>query len=240
MARRGPPTLATVLRAVVFDFDGVILETEEPEFVAWHEEWARHGVDLELDEWVHCIGTVGAFDPMAELVARAAGPVDRAAVDERRRSRHRGLVEAGGVLPGVASLLDECRRRGVAVAVASSSPETWVRGHLGRLGLGGRFAGLHCYDGSRPAKPAPDLYLCAVEALGVDPSEAVAVEDSPNGIAAAKAAGLRCVAVPGPLTRHLDLAGADLRVESLADLRLAELAVLAGSHPSSDPSVRRT
>lgn len=215
-----------MLRAVVFDFDGVILDTEEPEYVAWHRAWADHGVELCLDEWVHCIGTVGAFDPMAELVSRAAVPVDRAAVDGRRRAHHRGLVAANDTLPGVEALLDECRQRGVRVAVASSSPVSWVDGHLRRLGLADRFAGLHCFDGSRPAKPAPDVYRCAVEALDVQPAEAVAIEDSLNGLTAAKAAGLRCVAVPGPMTRQLDLSAADLRVESLAGVRLADLEAL--------------
>ena len=215
-----------MLRAVVFDFDGVILDTEEPEYIAWHRVWADHGVELRLDEWVDCIGTVGAFDPMAELVARAPGPVDRAAVDERRRAHHRGLVAANTTLPGVEALLDDCRERGVPVAVASSSPHSWVDGHLRRLGLADRFTGLHCFDGSRPAKPAPDLYRCAVEALGVEPAEAVAIEDSLNGITAAKAAGLRCVAVPGPMTRNLDLSAADLRVGSLAGVRVADLAAL--------------
>lgn len=216
-----------VLRAVVFDFDGVILDTEEPEYASWHRVWADHGVELGLDEWARCIGTVGAFDPMAELVARAAVPVDRVTVAERRRSHHRGLVAANDVLPGVEKLLDDCRERGVRVAIASSSPVSWVDGHLRRLGLAGRFTGLHCFDGTRPAKPAPDLYRCAVEALGVEPGEAVAVEDSLNGITAAKAAGLRCVAVPGPMTRHLDLSAADLWVESLVDVRVADLEALS-------------
>jgi HAD superfamily hydrolase (TIGR01509 family) len=215
-----------VLRAVVFDFDGVILDTEEPEYASWHRAWADHGVELHLDEWVRCIGTVGAFDPMAELVARAAGPVDRATVDERRRTHHRSLVAANVILPGVEALLDECRVRGVHVAVASSSPVSWVDGHLRRLGLVDRFTGLHCFDGTRPAKPAPDLYRCAVEALGVEPPEAVAIEDSLHGVTAAKSAGLRCVAVPGPMTRHLDLSAADLRVESLAGVTVADLEAL--------------
>ncbi len=215
-----------MLRAVVFDFDGVILETEQPEFLAWRAVWADHGVTLQLDEWVHCIGTVGAFDPRAELVARAGGPVDLAAVEEHRRDRHQRLLASRAVLPGVTSLLAECRELGVGVAVASSSSRGWVEGHLRRLGLLDSFAGLHCHDTYLAAKPAPDLYLRALACLDVAPADAVAIEDSPNGITAAKAAGLFCVAVPGPLTRHLDLSAADLRVGSLAEIRLADLVAI--------------
>lgn len=212
-----------MLRAIVFDFDGVILETEEPEYIAWRDAWADHGVTLALEEWVHCIGTVDAFDPMAELIARASGPVDPVAVQRHRRAAHQALVEAMPVSPGVRAVLAQCAELGLSVAVASSSSRSWVAGHLGRIGLLGSFPVLSCYDGTCPAKPAPDLYLRAVAHLGVIPSDALAIEDSPNGIRAAKAAGLRCAAVPGPLTRRLDLSQADLRLDSLDDLRVDDL-----------------
>ena len=215
-----------MLRAVVFDFDGVVVETEEPEFVAWREVWAEHDVDLPLEEWVRCIGTVGAFDPAGELVARAPGPVDLPAVRRRLRSTYQRLIADTGELPGVRELLDECREAGVAVAIASSASRGWVEEQLGRLGLLDLFPVLSCYDGTCPAKPAPDLYLRAVRSLGVPAASAVAIEDSPNGVRAAKAAGLRCVAVPGPLTRHLDLTAADRRAGSLAEVRLGDLAAL--------------
>jgi beta-phosphoglucomutase-like phosphatase (HAD superfamily) len=109
-------------------------------------------------------------------------------------------------------------------AVVSSSDTAWIERHLGRLG---RLEGLDAIvaangDTSR-AKPRPDLYLEALERLGLEPAEAIAFEDSPNGIRAAKAAGVACVAVPGPTTATLALDEADLVLESLADVPLAEL-----------------
>lgn len=214
------------LRALVFDFDGLILETEEPEFLAWREVWAQHGVDLELDEWVSCIGTVGGFDPLGELRRRSRRPVDVDAVQAARRARSRSLIDALEVLPGIEALLAEAHAAGVRTAVASSSPRSWVAAHLERLGLLDRFAHLACAGPSLAAKPAPDLYLAACDALGVAPRDAIALEDSPNGIAAATAAGLRCVAVPGPLTRSLDLSGADAVLDSLDGVTLGRLVTL--------------
>lgn len=182
---------------------------------------------LTLDEWCRTIGTVGVLDPYAELEARI-GPYDVEALRELRRARNRELLEGRVALPGVERWLDEARAAGVLVAVASSSPRAWVEGHLVRLGLVDRFGCLSCFGDGLQAKPAPDLYLAACAALEVDPSQALAVEDSPNGIAAAKAAGLACVAVPNEMTAHLPLTAADLVVASLAELPLADAAAALG------------
>jgi beta-phosphoglucomutase-like phosphatase (HAD superfamily) len=104
-----------------------------------------------------------------------------------------------------------------------------VTGHLERVGLGSVWDCVRCRDDVREAKPAPDLYLAALECMGLAAAEAVAIEDSPNGIAAAKAAGLLCVAVPGPLTQATDLGQADLHLSSLAELPLAELLLKVSS-----------
>lgn len=211
-----PHAVSYEIRAVVFDFDSVILETEESDFIAWREVWAEHSVELTLEEWTPCIGTVGAsFDPVAELMARTAGAIDPDAVRAAQRERHLSLIARENVARGVIGFLDECDRRSLPKAIASSSDHDWVSGHLRRLGLLGRFDHFACHDGTCPPKPAPDLYLRATRALGVDPHEALAIEDSPHGITAAIAAGLWCVAVPGALTRHLDLDAAHLRFESL-------------------------
>jgi HAD superfamily hydrolase (TIGR01509 family) len=217
-----------MLRAVVFDFDGLIVDTEACEFESWQATYRDHGVELALGEWVACIGTVGGFNPLARLEELVGSPVDRATVMRDRSAHNDALVSAAAVLAGVEDRLGEARSLGWSVAIASSSPQWWVERHLDRLGLVDAFARgcLHCRDsapGLRP-KPAPDLYLAAVAALGVEPHEAVAFEDSPNGVAAAKAAGLWCVAVPHDLTRDLDLSAADLVVDSLAAVRLTELA----------------
>jgi HAD superfamily hydrolase (TIGR01509 family) len=155
------------------------------------------------------------------LAERTGAPLDEAR-RAARKARRDELLAAEAVLPGVHAWLDDAARLGLPVGVASSSEVDWVAGHLERLGLADRFTCLSCFDGRLQGKPAPDLYLTACEALGVAPGDALAVEDSGNGVAAAKAAGLRCVAVPHDLTRDHDLSPADIVVPSLADLPLEE------------------
>jgi putative hydrolase of the HAD superfamily len=126
-------------------------------------------------------------------------------------------------LPGVVERLQEAASRGLPLAVASSSGRDWVEGHLGRLGLRDHFAQLRCKEDVPRVKPDPALYRAAAAALGVAPGEALAFEDSPNGTAAARAAGMACVAVPGPMTAGLDFAGAALRMASLAERSLDQI-----------------
>jgi HAD superfamily hydrolase (TIGR01509 family) len=213
-----------MIRALVFDFDGLILETEEPDYLAWQELYREHGRDLPLDVWCQCIGrSLDWFDPIARLEEEVGRPLDRAALHERHHRRHLELIQAGRALPGVEAYLDEARRLGLPVAIASSSRLDWVQGHLGRLGLADGWACLCCWGEGERAKPEPDLYLSAFARLQVAPHEAIAFEDSPNGVQAAKRAGMWCVAVPNPLTRSLDLSAADLRLDSLEQMPLREV-----------------
>ncbi len=211
------------IRALVFDFDGLIADTEGPEYEGWRETWAEFGHELTVEEWCQCIGTRGGWDPLTELALRVGTDVDVLEANERRRARHRPRIEALEPLPGVVDLLAAAQSASLATAIASSSDADWVPVLLVQLGLVDRFAHVSLYDGTCPPKPAPDLYLRACSALGVGPSEAIAFEDSPNGVASAKAAGLWCVAVPNPLTRTLDVSGADLVLDSLAGLSLDAL-----------------
>ena len=133
------------------------------------------------------------------------------------------LVEANPVLPGVLDLLGEAGEQGVPVGVASSSTRRWVVGHLERVGILDRFDSVLCRDDVSATKPDPELYTRSAEALGAAPARTVAIEDSPNGIAAAKAAGLFCVAVPNPMTHDLPTGAADVQVDTLASVSLASL-----------------
>jgi len=212
------------VRALVFDFDGLICDTELPAFVSWRAAWREHGVELTLDTWSARIGTVDGFDPAGELEVRC-GRTFTADAAARRIAHRNDLLSTTTPLPGVADYLADAARLGLAVGVASSSPREWVGEHLERLGLAHHFTCLSCFDeqDELAAKPAPDLYLAAVERLGVDPDDTIAFEDSEHGVTAAKAAGLHCVAVPHDLTRHMDFTRADAVVESLAAVSLEKL-----------------
>ena len=211
-------------QALIFDFDGLILDTEGPDYRAWQDVFREHGSDLPLELWCECIGrSADWFDAVGYLENLVGRPLDREAILRRQRRRHHELLEAEPILPGIKEYLADAQRLGLRVGIASSSSRQWVVGHLERIGLATCWECIRCWGDVESAKPAPDLYLAVLQQLGVAAREAVAFEDSPNGIAAAKAAGMFCVAVPNQLTARLDLSGADMRLESLAQISLPEL-----------------
>lgn len=204
------------MSALLLDFDGTLLDSETCHLRSWEEAWSRHGHRLDLDRWVAGVGSHG-WDPHDALVALAGPAFD----PEARRVRELELVHALEVRDGVLELLATARATGCRLAVVSSSPRGWVVPHLDRLGLLAAMETVVTREDAPRAKPAPDLYVEALRRLGVP--TAVAVEDSANGVAAARAAGLRVLAVPGPVTAGQDLAHADLRVDSLLEVDLDEL-----------------
>ena len=214
-----------MIHALVFDFDGLILETETPAYQSWAEIYREHGHEIPMDLWHAYIGSDRGFDPAGHLAALVGEGFDRDATQVRRNLRKTELTAALDVMAGVRDYVADAKRLGLRLAVASSSSRAWVLGHLERLHLHAEWDAVRTRDDVVRTKPAPDLYLAAVETLGVAPGEAVAFEDSANGIAAAKAAGLRCVAVPNALTAGMDLSQADLQLDSLAGTPLAELLV---------------
>ena len=228
---RGAPTvlearspLTPRIKALVFDFDGLILETETPAYQSWTEIYREHGHELPRDRWLDYIGReAGWFDALRHLESLVGAPFDRDDVRRRREERKAQLMSELDVMAGIRDYLSEGRRLGLRLGIASSSPRSYVHAHLDRVGLGGGWDVVVCREDAPRAKPAPDLYLRAIEALGVAPEEALALEDSPNGIAAAKDAGLWVVAVPNELTAAGDLTRADCRLSTCAELTLTEL-----------------
>jgi HAD superfamily hydrolase (TIGR01509 family) len=212
-----------VIRAIVFDFDGLILDTEVPIYRSWLEVYEAHGQELPFERWVQIVGssTIG-FHPQHHLEERLGRSLPQEVLD-RRIGRRTEMVLANKLLPGVVEHLDAARAAGLKVGVASSSTRDWVMGHLVRLGILDRFDCLRCRDDVANVKPEPDLYVAVLECLGVAASEAIAIEDSPNGVLAAKRAGMRCVAIPNSITARLDLGQADVVLGSLAEVTLAEL-----------------
>jgi HAD superfamily hydrolase (TIGR01509 family) len=213
-----------LIRALLFDFDGLLVDTETADHRAWQETYGEHGVELALERWAQAIGTLGGFDPLAHLEELVGAPVDREAVLAAKSRRSRALAHAEPFRPGVLDYLAEARARGLHVAIVSSASDWWIREHLERLETADGWACIVCANGDEArAKPLPDLYVEALETLGAGPHEAVAFEDSPNGIAAAKAAGIFTVAVPNATTAGLDVSAADMVVASLEEVPLPML-----------------
>ena len=208
-----------MISAVIFDLDGLIFDSETPEVLAWQETYARHGLEFPLDRWLLNVGRIDSpWDAYATLRA-VDPPLDFAVVREFWRERHD--IHAGEYrrpLPGVVALLAAVRTRRWRTAVASSSRRASIQRALQALNLTDQFETTAGGDEVKRAKPAPDVYLLAAQRLGVAPVECVALEDSQNGVLAAKAAGMACIAVPSALTRSLDFSAADLVVGSLEEV----------------------
>ncbi|MBI3660999.1 HAD family hydrolase [Candidatus Acetothermia bacterium] len=218
-----------MIRALIFDLDGMIVDTESPSLQSWQELFQRYGCELPLSEWAKCIGTGYVFDPLEYLESQLGYGFNknRAELGQKRFQREVELANKQSARPGVQEYIADAKKIGLRLGVASSSPRDWVEGHLLRLGLMEHFDAIKCRDDVTNVKPDPELYLAALDALKVQASETIALEDSPNGILAAKRAGLFCVAVPNPITAQLQLEGADVRLGSLAELPLAKLLVEA-------------
>jgi HAD superfamily hydrolase (TIGR01509 family) len=213
---------------VVFDFDGLIVDSETPIFRASAAALAGLGHELTVEAWATVVGH-GEEDSFRALQAAIGAEVDRAAYELAYAAQDRSWRDTVPALPGVADLLAALADAGIACGVASSSSAAWVEGHLERLGLRGRVGAVATADrvGGR-SKPAPDTYLLACAELGARPARSVALEDSAPGIAAALAAGLTAVAVPSEITRHTDLGAAHHSVPDLTHLDPVRLAALIG------------
>lgn len=214
-----------VIQALIFDFDGLILDTETPEANIWQELYARHGQEFPLDEWVRTVvgATVANLDPVAQLERLTGLPLDHQALYEQA---HRTRLDWQAVLPplpGVVNYLDSARCLGLRLAIASSSPHGWVDGYLRRLDFYDLFDAVICREDAPRIKPDPDLFLTALSTLHVRADQALAFEDSPNGVKAAKAAGMRVVGVPNSITARLGPLPSDLTLASLSDLALPGL-----------------
>jgi HAD superfamily hydrolase (TIGR01509 family) len=211
------------IHAIIFDFDGLILDTETVEFETLAEQYRAHGAELLPERWVLGLGTWGGYDPYSELEALIGRKLDHSALQIEHRKQYLQRCEALPLNPGVVPLLEYCRASGIRTAVASSSSIDWVGHWLPKHGIRHYFDCVRTRNDVQHVKPAPDLFLSAAACLEIPPEQCVVLEDSPNGMRAAASAGMRCVAVPVALLRSIELPAHTMRLHSLADLPPQEL-----------------
>ncbi len=224
----------TALDAVVFDCDGLLIDSESVIFETAVAAFATHGHQLTMEAWSIVVGThdndgEAEWDRLCAALGVTFAKEDYLAAYEAQDRSNRDSLPA---LPGVRELVAELEEAGVPMGVASSSSFAWVERHVHRLELHTQLTALVGRDTvGNVGKPEPDVYLHACSLLGAAPSRSVAIEDSGHGVASAKAAGMVAVAVPTLLTRPHDFSAADLVVPSLEDLDLATLAGLVADGP---------
>ncbi|MGW4548000.1 HAD family hydrolase [Streptomyces violaceorubidus] len=211
------------MRALLFDLDGTLWDPEPHVYRIYSDVFRDHGHELTRSRWAGVLGTIG-FDLWGSLEELTGRSLDRAALDAhvaRRKEEEFAVLRAR---PGVLGLLHQTDQAGLLRSVVSNSPTAWIRRYIRQCGVDRGWQAIHSPEGDTSrAKPTPHLYREALARLGVAPDEAIAFEDSPSGVRAAHAAGVRCVAVPNAMTASLDLGLAHLRIESFEGTRLEEI-----------------
>lgn len=204
--------------AVLFDFDGVLVDTEWAIYQAWRRTFEGHGQHLPLDVYNRCIGTdFATWSPKTHLEELTGKAFDWHDLDRRRQQEILAELAHAEPMHGVRDWLAILRESRVTLAVVSSSSHQWVDGWLEKLDLAAHFSTTVCRGDAPRIKPAPDLYLAAAGRLGVDPADCLVIEDSLNGLRAAKAAGMTAWIVPNRVTGCLEFPEADRLLRSLAD-----------------------
>lgn len=213
-----------MLRTIFFDFDGLLADTESAVLASAVSIFNEHGVEFPFERWLGVVGTSqpeGFWVPW--LSEQTGQPHDATELWADAQRRNVELVAALSPNPGVEDLLREAKHANIATRVVSSSPSSWVVPISERLGLRPFLGGFTTREHAERAKPHPDLYLAALAATGTDATEAIVFEDSANGVHAAKAAGLRVIAVPGPVTSRQDFSHATAVISSIANVDIAHL-----------------
>jgi HAD superfamily hydrolase (TIGR01509 family) len=214
--------MAPTLRAVCFDLDGLLVDTEPHYFEAHRSVFAEHGVRLTKEEYARRWIITGTRT--ADEVARLGLRADPEAMSREAKRRFRALVDRDlRPMPHARETLERAHAR-FRTALVTNTPGAEVELVLGRLGLAPHLDRVVARESYDRAKPAPDGYLAAARLLGAAPAECLALEDSPRGVRAAVAAGMPVVAVVNEMTRFEPPVGAVLVLDSLADLDLAALA----------------
>ncbi len=211
-----------MIKAIIFDFDGTIIDTETAWYHAFRDAYQEHGVELTLEQYSGCIGTsLHTFNPYEYLISDLGLQLDPQQFRSEIRGRHAALMERETVREGIIDYLKLAKASGLRIGLATSSERSWIDRHLEQLGLSGYFECIRTADDVEKVKPDPALYAETLRGLGVAAHEAIAVEDSPNGARAAAAAGIPCIVVPNGLTRLLAFDQSKLyyAAESLADIR---------------------
>lgn len=213
-----------MLKGLIFDFDGLILDTETPIFEAWQKVYRQYGCDLPFDLWISTVGTSEAyFEPVQYLHSISQATINDAELKRFYSQFENDLIAREEILPGIKDLIIDAYNKGLKLAIASSSPLSWVLNYSKKLGIDHYFSCFATKDEVKFTKPHPDLYRLALNKLNLDHKEVVALEDSLHGIHAARQAGIFTIAIPANLTLNLDFSVADITVPNASAISLDDI-----------------
>lgn len=198
-----------MINALIFDFDGLIIDTETPDYVSWAEIYTEHGTELSRDKWSTLIGGSGAFDPYLNLEELIGRELDRDTIRERRRQRCFELCDTQPILSGVLDMIEQASARKLKLGIASNSNGTWVNTHLKRLELFDYFDVIVTRDQVSAGKPDPEMFLKSLGSFGIKANETIAFDDSHTGSLGAKRAGIYTIAIPNDMTSNHDFSHCD-------------------------------
>lgn len=211
-----------MIKALIFDFDGLIIDTETPALVTWQQVYKDYGQELTLETWQHALGRRGGegFKPLEHLTTLVGNTFDIDKVREKRWQIKMELCEQESLRPGVLETITTAKQLGLTCVVASSSGREWVEGWLNKHVLMKYFAFTKTGDDVENVKPAPDLFLRVASDLELQPTECLVFEDSPNGTLAALNAGMPCVVVTNLVTEGLEFPQHTLKLKRLDEMGL--------------------
>lgn len=206
-------------KGIIFDFDGVLVDTEWAIYQSWVHLYAREGQEISIATYAPCLGAgYSHWDPAAHLEKLTGKKYDWEKETPARQAMLEADLERSGLMDGALELLDWCAEQGIRLTVASSSSRRWVQGWLEKLGIYNRFAGVFTRTDGYPVKPSPALFEAAQQCLGLEKADCLIIEDSENGTIAAQNAAIPCVAIPNRMTESSDFSRASYRCASLRTL----------------------
>ncbi|MDN7242986.1 HAD family hydrolase [Planococcus sp. N028] len=212
-----------MIKGIIFDFDGLIFDTETHQYTVYQEIFAEHGSELPIARWQQEIGTHSGFSALDYLEVLVERKLEQDVLREQFSAKYHAKMAEEKARAGVEDYLKAAKEQGLQIGLASSSDFNWVSTNLKKLGLYEYFECVKTSDDVEKVKPDPALYRLAAECLGLSPDECLVFEDSANGALAAKRAGMNCVIVPNEVTHTMDFCDVEHRLESMADMTLSEV-----------------
>jgi HAD superfamily hydrolase (TIGR01509 family) len=212
-----------MIKGVIFDFDGLVFDTETPHYNILNELFKEHGCEFPITRWQQEIGTQSGFSPFKYLEKKINRKVDHDELEKRFKEKFQEILLETEVRPGVEEYLFEAKDLGLKIGLASSSNREWVTNHLQELNLLHHFQCIKTSDDVEYVKPNPELYLETAKCLGLKENECLVFEDSANGALAAKRASMKCVIVPNQVTEAMDFCEVESRINSMSDISLREI-----------------